>query len=54
MNDLLQLWESFKYTKFEEDDEVFEFLRLARVNQDDVLEKFEAIGFYHGFKSKGE
>jgi len=52
MNDLLQLWESFKYVKFEEDDEVFEFLRLARVNSDDVLEKFEAIGFYYGYVHK--
>ena len=54
MTETLQLWEAFKYVKFEPDDEVFEFMRLAKVNQDDIMERWEAIGFFYGCKVKGK
>jgi len=52
MMELLREWDKFKYIKFDKDDEVFEFMRLAKINKDDMLKRFEAIGFYYGFISK--
>jgi len=52
MVELLKKWDNFKYIAFEETDEVFEFLRLAEVDLEDVLARFEAIGFYHGYMNK--
>jgi hypothetical protein len=54
MTEVLQQFEAYKFIKFDPKDEVYEFMRLARVNQDDIMERWEAIGFYYGHKLKGE
>ena len=52
MKEILQEWDKYKYIEFKPSDEVFEFLNLAKVNTEDVLARFEAIGFYHGYKCR--
>jgi hypothetical protein len=54
MTEVLQQFEAYKFIKFEPEDEVFEFLRLAGIPKNDVFKWWEAIGFYYGYKLKGE
>lgn len=54
MDKIVQAFESYKYKEFKKDDKVFEFLKCAGVNDNDVFEKMEALGFYHGYISNKE
>ena len=46
---IVHQWNSFKFKRFEPDDKVFDFLKEAKVDCSDNIERVEALAFYHGY-----